>query len=833
MSDRIVVIKILGLGDTGSTQPATFTTRQHPSLYPNALNGTVVSLTDQLSSEIAVFASMGSDSTTSFTVLSTAATRNILMSRGKREVYDSLRHQPVRTTGYISPKAGAVTIPVSNPSLFAVGNYYRIQNTVFKITSNSPALVGIRVWGCANVPIGMTQQGVGNEPLGCKVYDLNNGNPLGGCEQLPVVIETVDLETYTPEVIFRGYISKVTNDTSNGQQNLIKVDCSSMMAYLKQAPFVPAWGPVTSNTTRPAGIVYQTGETDTLIQTQLTTPWVAEVFGNRWDPLSPQDGDTVVNLWQVRDDARGGISTPSANYVSPGVITLLNDVFLDFNGNVTAHNASYQMCFNDGYYDTGGFGPNIDFHIRVSRHRRNDDLSDANGTNSNNWFSDAMLQAPTIRGENCLEGNDLASLIIDLLLGTYNTDLTLASGARAATESAWLPFPSAALEDLIDLPSLFTIATGLTMPDVPQAVDGLSVDTSTYPKTILPYVHASAKTVGDVLEEIMKRLGAFMVYDKGKFYFGSWGGTRQTPVFVSDAALSDPSIKLTFDRGMCLMRVRAKYCVEILGDKAVTYEVPYLNVDLASSGLGKEMVVGHWQAGHMNPDDGFWGESQMMANAFGLLMRYSQSAARVDLSLRDSVKDLQVGQQVALTSDYLVNSDGDMGIVALTGYVLKAGRSWKTPTTAYTIILPGYTSPTNNLSVWSCSAQVVDVPGGDDIQVEVNAFTLNALLAPTGTPSSDVQAFYDTSLLLGSWYEVQLLDQYGTFKYQGALTGVDLGANKMTLPGFEAFAVPGDIIVLASAPYFGTGLSAIYDAFLADNSAQVNGSVDYSKKWVP
>lgn len=831
MSNRVVAIKVLGLGENTSVDPAVFLTREHP-LYSNTLAGTVVSLTDQLSSEIPVFGALGSDSTTSFTVLSTVDTRRILMSRGKKELYDNNRHQPVRITGYIKPVAGPVVIPVMDPSLFTVDGYYRIQNTVFKITSNSPDLVGVRVWGSANVPIGMTLQGVGNQPLGCKVYDLNGTNPLGGCEQLPVQIETLEIDGFQSEVIFRGYISKVTNDTSNGQQNLIKVDCSSMMAYIKQAPFIPAWGPVTSDTTRRAGLVYQSGENNTLIQAILKTPWQPEVFGPRWDPLSPEDGATRVGLWQVRQEGKGGISTPLPNYDSPGYVTIRNDVYLDFGGGITADNASYLMCFRDGFYDTGGYGPSIDFAIRTSRHRRYEDLSDANGTNSNNWYSDAQLQSPTIKGENCFESYDLASAIIDLLLGTYDTDLTMASGARSVTESAWLPFPIASFGDLIDVPSLNAVTAGLWMPDVVNFLPELSVTPNTQLRTILPYMHSSVKTVGDVLEEILKRLGAYMVYDKGKFYFGSWAGTRQSPLFISDAALSDPSIKLTFDKGTCLMAVRAKYCIEIYHDDVTSFEVPYINVDLASAGLGKEMTVGHWQAGHANPDNSYWADSQMMANAFGLLMRYSQSAARIDVSLRDSVADLQVGQQVACTFDHVVNSSGEMGIVAALGYVLKASRSWKTPTTAYTIILPGYLSPVTNVAVWSCSALVVDVPGGDDIQVEVNEFTLPSILAPEGTPTSDVEAFLYTYQRYGSWYQVQLLDQYGTLKYQGALTGVNLSTNKMTLPGFDAYAVPGDIIILELAGQFSPQIGVLWDAFLADNTAKVYGSNAFARKWV-
>jgi len=832
MSNRVVAIKILGVGDTTTVLPATFTTRAHP-LYPTALEGTVVSLTDQLSSEIAVFGSMGSDSTTSFTVLSTAATRAILLSRGKVEVRDpSAQNQPMRTTGYISPASGPVTIPVPASAVFTVGNYYRIQNTVFKIISNSGTLVGARAWGCANVPIGMTQQGVGNEPLGCRIYDVSNGNPLGGCEQLPVVIETVDLDSITPEVIFRGYISKVSNDTSSGQQNLIKVDCSSMMAYLKSAPFIPAWGAVTADTTRPAGVIYQTNQNADVIQTKLTTPWVPEVFGPRFDPLSPQVGDTVVSLWQVREEGTGGISVPLENYDSPGVITVNNSVYLDFNGNQTATTNSYAMCFKDGYYDTGGYGPPINLYIGVSAHRRSDGYSDANRLNSNNWWSDAQQQAPSVRGENCIESADMPSVIIDLLLGTYNADPTLSQGARSATESAWLPFPYADIGDLIDLSSLADLMAGLDYPDIVQYVPGLTVTTVTTQRVILPYAHTSAKTVGEVLDEILKRLGAYMVYDQGKFYFGSWAGTRQVPAFVNDGALSDPSIKLTFDRGMCLMRVKAKYCIDI-DVNATTYEVPYLNVDLASSALGKEMTVSHWMAGRMNPNDSFWGDTRLMANAFGLLMRYSQSAARLDVSLRDSVLDLEVGQQVACTFDNIVNSEGEMGVVTALGYVLKAGRSWKTPTTAYTIILPGYLSTTTQLSYWSCSALVVDVLGGDNIEVDSNAFIQAPILAPPGAPISDVQAFLFTQQLLGSWYDVQLLDTYGTLKYQGALTGVNTVGNLMTLPGFDAYAVPGDIIVLAPATYFGAGLSIIYDTFLADNNRQVDGVIAYSKTWVP
>ncbi len=825
MSDRVVVIKILGVGLTSSNNPAQFRTR-------GGSLGTVVSLANQLSSEISVFGTMGSDSTTSFTVLSTAATRQLLLSRGKREVYDATLNQPVRLSGYVSPASGSVEIPVPNPALFTVDNYYRIQNTVFKIDSNSPTLMGTRVWGCANVPICMTQQGVGNDLVGSRVYDLNGGNPLGGCEQLPVVITTQDLDGGTIETIFRGYVNKVSNDTSAGQQNLIKVDCSSMMAYLKQAPFIPAWGPVTASTTIPGGRIYDNENNYNRIDTVLTTPWRPELYGNRWDPLAPVAGDTAVNLWQVRQEGVGGIGAPLYNYQSPGVITLPNYISIDFIGVPVAEqsNNNYALTFNDGYYDTGGMGPPIDMNIglndigyRGSIRRRN-----------RGWYADAQQQSGTVKGENCIESTDFASCIVDLLLGCYNADITLSQGARSANEAAWLPYPIDAIGDIIDVPSLYALTTGLEAPDIVQIQPGTLATGNESFRAVLPYQHSSAKTVGEVLEEILKRLGAYMVYDKGKFYFGSWAGARQTPLLVTDSALSDPAIKLTFERGLCLMRVKAKYCTWVPGT-VTTYEVPYLNVDLAASALGKEMNIGHWFSGQgANPDDPSWGNTRLMSNAFGLIMRYSQSAARIDLSLRDSVRDLQVGQEIALTTDYIVNSEGEMGVQLLTGYVLKAARSWQTPTTAYTIILPGYVSPSNKIPVWSCSGLVADVPGGDFIQIEANAFIAPAGFGSFGTPTSDAEAFQFTHDLMGSWYDVQLLDQYGTFKHQGPLEGVDLPNNRLEVPGFEAYAAPGDIIVLADATTFGsTNINAIYDVFLADNTAEVDGSIDNARKWVP
>jgi hypothetical protein len=808
MSKRTVGIRILGLGDTNSDDAAFFTTRGTASG-----RGAVVSLANQLSSEIQVFGSLGSDSTTSFTVLSTAYTRRLLMSRGKVEVRDTVRNQPARFSDYLMATPGVVSFPAY--AGITVGGYYRVQNTVFKILTTGPT-TAVRVWGCAPVPIAMASQST-DELIGPIIYDLNNGNPLGGCEQLPVVISTFESDESNAEVIFRGFVSKVSNDTSAGQQNLIKVDCSSMMAYLKQSPFVPSWGTVATDTTGGDGGEFTRSERSFTLAGRYKTAWASRLYGPIYDPAAPVTAATRSKLWQIRDGDTGGIGA----FTDFGFneVGISSEYTITLGGSATVIDNGFRMSFTKGYYLNGDYGPKLEMGGEIDPNEY--------GNRRPGWNPRLLAQKPSLRGENCFESNSFASCIIDLLLGCYEADITLASGARSATESAWLPYDYATIDDIIDTASLYALTQGLNNPDI--AVVGFIAQENGF-VTLLPYEADKVKTVGEVLEAILKRLGGYMVCDKGKFYFGSWAGKRQTPAFVTDADLSDPGIKLTFDRGLSLMRVNVVY--GNYDTEFIKYDVPYNNPDLSTANLGKEMSIGHWQIPFKAPDDPYWGRSRMVANAFGLLMRYSQSAARVDLSLRDSEVDLQVGQEVAVTSQYLVNSEGEMGVQALTGYVLKAARSWATPTTAYTIILPGYLSPANKVKVWSCSALVVDVPGGDFIQVEANYFTAPPGLASTGAPATDAEAFERTQALIGTWYDVQLLDPYGTLKYQGALVGVS--GNILELPGFDAYAAPGDIIVLAPATSFGAPeLTLIWDVFQANDAGQVDGSTANASKWVP
>ena len=346
---------------------------------------------------------------------------------------------------------------------------------------------------------------------------------------------------------------------------------------------------------------------------------------------------------------------------------------------------------------------------------------------------------------------------------------------------------------------------------------------------MLPYVHADAKTVGDVLEEILKRAGIYMVYDKCKFRFGRWSQRPPTPTVVNDTGLAEPKVSLSFDRNNCVQTALMKICWNTQGDSPVTQSVPVNNVDLGIGALGKVVNLSHWiPMGSIE----YLPNSQMFANAVNTVTRFSQAAAMVDVVYRNDVYDLVVGQQVAFSSAYVPNADGGMGVTLATGFVLKAARSWQTPTTAYTIALPGYLSPINRIAVFSCSGTVVSVVG-DDVVIAPNDFTLPAGQASEGAPTSDAGAFELSLQLAGGPINLVLRDQYGTDQGVTALLAPgDVAGNTLIgIPAISAVAVPGDVIVLSRATSQ-TSVATLWDTFQADTAGNVDSSAALAYKWV-
>ena len=88
MTNSVLVIRIagLGLGDLADSRPVALTSRPLQYNMPK-LEGVVADLGEQLSSEISLFGSLGSDTTTTVSVLATVDTMALLLARGKVAVH--------------------------------------------------------------------------------------------------------------------------------------------------------------------------------------------------------------------------------------------------------------------------------------------------------------------------------------------------------------------------------------------------------------------------------------------------------------------------------------------------------------------------------------------------------------------------------------------------------------------------------------------------------------------------------------------------------------------------------------------------------------------------
>jgi hypothetical protein len=858
-SDRVLIVRVLGIGAVaGASNPVAFTSRAGLSyLGSQEVPGVVVDIGSQLSSNIEIFGALGSDPTTTFTLLSTAVTSQLALSRGKRPLLDA-DGANVTVTDYIPPfgVSNLGFIIVTDTSNAAPGMMLRVANTVFEVDNVfSPTSLQVRRrWGCADVPIPMGVTGFGI--FGATVYDVSPGNPTGGIESLPVVISTAPLSAASAaqeEIIFRGIVNKASTDTSAQGSNKIKVDCGSLMAFVKSAKFTPAQGGTRVFPKRAEDATQALTNSAMNVDFWWQIMRDQRLYGTPFE-VTGDPGNVRVPLMQIRKDAFGGTvaldaDQPWAYETIDGFPVLVAQVSTRYRldpANPTYMNSNtFLSSFREGWVGAGGFGPALE--PSITQTATYGTLDFGNGYTVQNvvgysWQTQDAWFNPEMLGETTFIAKTFGDLIVDLLLGTINGDteadeFAFTTGCRAATESAWLPFGVVGgvsnVQDIIDLPSL-AVATqapsyGL-LPEMPSTPMGIAQAVFGDPDSVmLPYMHADAKTVGDVLEEILKRSGMYMVYDKCKFRFGRWSQRPPTPTVVNDTALAEPKVSLTFDRNNCVQTALMKICWNMQGDSPTTQSVPVNNVDLGIGALGKVVNLSHWAP--LSSIE-YLPNSQMFANAVNTVTRFSQAAAMVEVVYRDDVFDLVVGQQVAFSSDYVPNADGGMGVTLATGFVLKAARSWKTPTTAYTIALPGYLSPINRVSVFSCSGTVVSV-SGNDIVIAPNDFTLPAGRASEGAPTKDVEAFERTLELQGGPINLVLRDQYGTLQGAGNnLSAVTVATNRLlNLPAIAAVAVAGDVVILARAGSQ-SSVDTLWDAFQADVAGNVNGSPTLAYQWV-
>lgn len=861
--NKVLIVRIAGLGEYGVTECVRFSSRPLPAYADYAdIDDVIVDAGNQLSSEITLFGAMGSDPSTSVTLLNTAATARYLLGRGKIP-YRNAAGQVVTTTNYIKPypnELGQFDIAVSDPDSFSPGEWVRIGSTVFQVESivDSFHISVIRKWNCAALPIPMVQIGFQIEGLAC--YKVNSRDPLGGAEGLPITISTAEIDADGPadeSVIFRGIVNRVAVDTSAGATNRIKLDCSSIMGLIKSATFSPPKNQevtatfLTQNFTENENIAAPFGPS---IQMVTTTPYEKKRFGLIYEMADEGEGValTRVPLWQIRLDSVGGPSaiseykTYSSDSKNVYIETVNRAPDSLLSGEAVTSYQSFQIGFNSGYYTINVSTP-LDANTTIIQ------ITDSGGVDPVEHqdtrvysYSANLTLNPEYIGETCFISNSPMNAIIDLLIGTYNADFgdnygtpRFNIGCRSAQESAWLPFDVSSngnngLAELIDLGSLNALfAEYKEFPAITLWNPEANLGNGQYEYvTVLPYAHADVKTVGDVLELIMKRLGAFMIYDAGKFRFGKWGASLNTPVVVADNALAEPKITMNFERGNCVQTINVNFPMVTM-DNVDKVKRPIINVELGQSGYGRTIEIDTFIDASDDATNFTLESMPHFINAANMILRYSQSAPLVEVTLRDDILKLNVGQSISFSSSYLPNATGAMGISNATGMVLKAARSWKTPTTSYSFLLPGYLTAVGRISVISASGQVSSV-SGDFVNIEANAFTLPPDYAAEYSPSSDADAFKESlKREPGGLLAVQLLDKYGTVKvaldYIISVNNNQLEFASNTIP---AAAVAKDIIVFADATTAGLVLATCWDSYLADSNGNVNYSNDNAYSWV-
>ena len=832
--DRVIIVRILGLGNvTDPANPLTLTSRGTLAYLPaDTIQGVVSAVSSTMSSDLPIFGNLGSDPSTQLSILATETTLKQIFSRGNSPLPDA-DGATVLTTAYITADPNP-TIKVTDNSFIRIGDILRINGRAFEVGGlGANSFTATYAYGCTRAPIAM--QNVAGGYQGIPVYLVWSGGveyPSGGAEQRAITISSAPIGATTAsqeKILFRGTVSKVSINTSAKADNVIVVDCQSMMGMAMKAPFIVPPGTLTfdgylGGTYLDDGWFVDTTYISEVRAVLRSTPPPALV-GELWD-AQHTPYTTFAGKYQVRKGGYGGIMDIRGVNLDTGELIVSSSIVDPDNNDIQL--SGFQLIFNDGLY-------------RNPKNADRLDIDFANNPRNNSRDPDALANQdmPAFRsgissewvGEICFSSSRPATAIYDLLMGTVEGDSSGTLGSRAAGMSAWLPFPG---QQSIDVGSLLeAFDETIIRSDFPyvQLYDSYTDTTSGDGKAVLPYVHDKVKTVGDVIETILKKFGAYMVYDAGVLRFGRWASVPAWPVKVDDDGLSSPDAIISFDRNNSLQTVTVEYPIAITPDKATVTKNPIANIDNVQTGAGKSLTIGPMRQGAAAGQQGLL-DSFSLTQGFDLITRYSQAAVVLDISYLDSVYRLNVGDAVAIDCLYIPNAAGTMGVKHATGVVLKADRSWMAGFTKYSIFLANYLNAVQRVSMVACAGRVQVVSSPTDIRIEENIYTRPE--SRGDAPTSDGGAFEQAIAQSGvsSVYCI-LCDEYGTPYPLPAIKCISGAFDTLIFTATDfSVAIPGDIIILAPAPDQSGDLLECYDAFQADSGGYVAGALEYAYPWV-
>jgi hypothetical protein len=829
-SDRVIIVRIAGCG-TSSGGQYEFTSRAGLSYLGNEVAGVVSDLGPQFTSEIGMFAAMGSDPTTSITMLTTATTLRAFNSRAQLPVRNAAE-ELVTMASYSQPTP-SMTFDVSDGTALSIGNEYRVHMTTFFVTNiTGNTIDALRSRGCGISPIPMTK--VGESVIGATIYDARDDSPQGGVDSMPIEISTAELTAANraaEQVIFRGIVTRASNDTSARNGNLIRIEAGSMLGYAKNAQFRP---PIAQS----CGIDMQRRQINIggRFAYSMTALYAYAKFDPRTDGFVTDgftSSATAYDALQLRQEGSGGVLMRWHNSqivpdVTPTSETLNAASVPGVPGPYGAESGgwSFITTFVDAHYGNATL-PSTGISQFENLNGQGYRFDWANGTQTET----------TVAVENCFLSDSPVNLIMDLLFGSHFGSFS--DGYRSAQQAAWLPYDgiNTVLGDLIDYPSLLAVLEGREdvfprVQFVPWYAEEPYTPASYY---VLPYDMSGDKTIGAILERIMQKLGACMLYDRGVLRFVSWASASGFPVSVIDTHLAAPAARLAFDNGACLQSVNCDVILRIGAidqmmaktGEIVEQPIPVVNVLLGPQQRGKQMKVGTFRQLAHGMAQAVGLTSFAFANA--AIVRFSNPAAMLGVSLRNAARDLDIGQSVIVSSAFVPNAFGTMGLENAAGIVIKAARSWATPTTDYSIMLTGYLNAVSGIALISPAGRVTLV-AGSDLKIADNDFT-RTFPVSSSSPINDADAFEQVREISGvNPLPVQLLDEYGTLIATDTCT-VDVNNSLLQFGAapFGGAASIGDIVVLdAAANYFP---ATMWDAFLADNIGEVAGSQSNAREW--
>lgn len=824
-SNRVLIMRIAGCGDDTVGQYV-FTSRAGLSyLGTEEVPGVICDMSQQFTSEIGMFASMGSDPTTSVALLTTDTTLRACNSRAQIPLRNSAR-EIITVQSYVQPDP-IMIFDVSDGTAVSINTEYRVNSTVFIVTNvTGNTVTASRARGSAANPIPMTK--VGDSVIGPVIYDARSPLPQGGIDGLPVVISTAEINAASQgeeSVIFRGFVSRVNNDTSAGGTNQIRIECSSLLGFLQGAQFAP---PIANATT--VNLSHQIINIGGRYGYGMTAMGAQAIFDPRVNGFA-YDGSTpsatAYQGLQLREEDAGGILMRTVN--NNGGVTDVSSTAMTLWAN-----SKPGLPIVDG--ESGGWTFATTFkraHYGNAAIRSVGISQFENAATRGDWTTGVQTESSVVT-EITFVSDTPANLIVDLLLGSVDGSLG-SNGYRSAQQAAWLPYDGIVTlpQDLIDYPALLAVLDGRddVFPRI-QFTDWNSELVREF--YVLPYEAGSDKTIGDIVKRIMEKLGACMLFDRGRITFLSWASAAAMPTVVNDTALASPTARLTFDRSACLqsvncdvvLRLNAYQIFDQTGD-FIEQPIPVVNVTLGPQQRGKQMKVGTFRQLAHGLEQAVGLSSFAFANA--AIVRYSLPAATMGVSLRDAVADLNVGESIVVSTAYLPNAFGTMGIENASGIVLKAARSWSTPTTDYSILLTGYLNAVSGVSLIAPSGRITQL-AGNDLKIADNDFTRVLPLSP-GSPTNDADAFYQVREISGVYpLPVQLLDVYGTLIATDACT-VDVANSLLKFSGtpFGGAASVGDYVCLDVATnYFP---ATMWDAFQADAFGEVAGAQSNARQW--